>query len=61
MKLNMKYKLQTIKIYIAMLCLGSMAFFTGVPIMPKEKVAKILQANNQNIAAEVIEAADEQS
>jgi hypothetical protein len=54
-------KLQKLKIFLALVCLSSMAFLLGVPVIPKEKVEQILSANNQNVAAEVIEAADEQS
>ncbi len=43
-----------------MASIGSMAFLVGVPIVPKEQVEKILQANNQDIAAEIIQAVDEQ-
>lgn len=57
----MKLAGQKIKLYLAMICIGSMAFFTGVPVVPKEKVERILQASNQNIAAEVIQTVDEQS
>ena len=57
----MKSAWQKIKLYIAMTCIGSMAFFVGVPIVPQEKVAKILQAYDKNSAEEVIQAADEQS
>ncbi|VEP16176.1 hypothetical protein H1P_4150002 [Hyella patelloides LEGE 07179] len=37
---------------------GSMSI--GVPVIPKEKVEQILQANNQDVAADVIQAGDEQ-
>ena len=57
----MKSTFQRIKIYLAMICIGSMAFFVGVPIVPKEQIDKMLQADNQNMAAEVVEAAEEQS
>jgi hypothetical protein len=49
-------KLQKIKIFFALVCLSSMAFLLGVPVIPKEKVEQILAANNQNVAADVIEA-----
>ena len=58
---NMKSTFDKIKIYLAMICIGTMAFLVGVPVVPKEQIDKILQADNQNMAAEVIEAADEQS
>lgn len=57
----MKLTWQKIKLYVAMACIGSMAFFIGVPIVPQEKVAKILQANDRDRAAQVIQAGDEQS
>lgn len=57
----MKSTGQKIKLYLAMLCLGAMAFLTGVPIVPQEKVAKILQAHNSDAKADVIQASDEQS
>lgn len=57
----MKSTGQKIKLYLAMLCLGAMAFLTGVPIVPQEKVAKILQAHNLDAPADVIQASDEQS
>ena len=56
-----KLSWQKIKLYIAMTCIGSMAFFIGIPIVSQEKVAKILQAYDGDRAAEVIEADDEQS
>ena len=57
----MKLILQKTKLYLAMICIGSMAFLTGVPIISPEKVAKILQANNSDTAEDVIQAGDEQS
>ena len=57
----MKSTWQKIKLYLAMLCLGAMAFFTGMPIMPQEKVAKMLRAHNLDKQADVIQASDEQS
>lgn len=57
----MKLAVQKIKLYLVMICIGSMAFFTGVPVIPKEKVEQILQASNQNIAVEVNQTVDEQS
>ena len=57
----MKSTFKRIKIYLAMICIGSMAFFIGVPIVPKEQIDKMLRADNQNMAAEIVEAADEQS
>ena len=57
----MKSAWQKIKLYIAMTCIGSMAFFVGVPIVPQEKVAKILQAYDRDSVEEVIQASDEQS
>ena len=57
----MKSTWQRIKLYIAMICIGSMAFFVGVPIVPKEQVAQIIKASNQNATVEVIQAEDEQS
>ena len=57
----MKLTWQKIKLYIAMICIGSMAFFIGVPVVPQEKIAKILQAYDGDRAAEVIQADDEQS
>lgn len=44
-----------------MICIGAMAFLTGVPIVPQEKIAKILQAHNSDAKADVIQANDEQS
>lgn len=52
----MKLTWQKIKLYLAMLCIGAMAFFTGVPIVPQDKVAKILQAHNSDTKADVIQA-----
>jgi hypothetical protein len=57
----MRLTRQKIKLYLAMICISFMAFFTGVPVVPKEKVEQILEASNQNIAAEVIQTVDEQS
>jgi hypothetical protein len=57
----MRLTRQKIKLYLAMICIGFMAFFTGVPVVPKEKLKQIIEASNQNIAAEVIQAVDEQS
>lgn len=56
----MKLTFQKTKLYLALACIGSMAFLVGVPIVPQEKVEKTLKANNQNIVAEVIQASDEQ-
>ena len=56
----MKLTWKKIKLSLAMICIGSMAFFTGVPIMPQEKVAKILKAHNSDVETEVIQAGDEQ-
>ena len=56
----MKSTFDKIKIYLAMICIGTMAFFVGLPVVPKEQIDKILQAERQNITAEVIEPADEQ-
>ena len=49
-----------IKLSLAMICIGSMALFTGVPIISQEKVAKILKAHNSDVETEVVQAADEQ-
>ena len=49
------------KLYLAMICIGSMAFLTGMPIIPQEKVTKILQAHNSDVEADVIHADNEQS
>jgi hypothetical protein len=57
----MKLKLKKVKLYLAIFCIGFMAFFLGLPIVPKETIEKMLKANNQNIAAEIVEATDEQS
>ena len=57
----MKLTWKNIKQYLAMICIGSMAFFTGVPIISQEKVAKILQAQNSDVEADVIQADNEQS
>ena len=57
----MKLTWKKIKLYLAMICIGSMAFFTGVPVIPQEKVAKILQAHNSDVEADVIQADNEQS
>lgn len=56
----MKLTWQKTKLHLAMLCLGAMAFFTGVPIVSQEKAAKILQAHNSDIQGDVIQASDEQ-
>lgn len=56
----MKLTWQRAKLHLAMICIGSMAFFIGVPVVPKEKVEQIIRASNQNTAAEVIQAGDEQ-
>ena len=50
-----------IKVFTALVCIGSMALLLGVPVIPKEKVKQILQTNNQHIAADVIQADDEKS
>lgn len=57
----MRLTWQKIKLFLAMVCIGAMAFFTGVPIIPQEKVAKILSANNRHLEAKVIETDCEQS
>ena len=57
----MKLTWKKIKLSLAMICIGLMAFLTGVPIISPEKVAKILQANNSDTAEDVIQAGDEQS
>lgn len=57
----MRLTWQKLKLYIAMACIGSMAFFIGVPIVPQEKVTKILRAYDGDNAAEVIQASNEQS
>lgn len=56
----MKLSWLKIKLYLAMTCIGLMAFLVGVPIVPKEKVARIIQASNQNEITETIQAGDEQ-
>ena len=57
----MKSIWQRIKLYIAIICIGSMAFLVGLPIVPREQVARIIKASNQNTTVEVIQAEDEQS
>lgn len=57
----MRLTWQKIKLSLAIICIGAMAFLTGVPIISQEKVAKILQAHNRDVEAEVIKAGDEQS
>lgn len=57
----MRLTRQKIKLYLAIFCISFMAFFTGVPVFSKEKLKQIIEASNQNIAAEVIQAVDEQS
>ena len=56
-----KLMCKKIKLYLVLLCIGSSALFLGVPVMPKEKVEQILSANNQNKAADVLQAQDKQS
>jgi hypothetical protein len=57
----MKLKMKKVKLYLAIFSIGFMAFFLGLPIVPKETIEKALKVNKQNIAVEVVEAADEQS
>lgn len=57
----MKLVFGKIKVFTALVCIGAMALLLGVPVIPKEKVEQILQVNNQHIAADVIQADDEQS
>ena len=57
----MKLVFGKIKIFTALVCIGSMALIVGVPVISKEKVEQLLQTNNQHIAADVIQADDEQS
>ena len=57
----MKFKFKQVRLYLAMFCIGIMAFLIGLPIVPKEKIEKTLKANNQSVVVEIIEAADEQS
>jgi hypothetical protein len=52
---------QKIMLYLAIVCIGSSALFLGVPVISKEKVEQLLKANNQNVAAEVLQTQDEQS
>lgn len=56
----MKITVQKIKLYLAMFCIGAMAFLVGVPVVPKEKVARIIEASRENVTVEVIQK-DEQS
>ena len=48
------------KIYLAMFFIGLMALFTGVPIIPEEKIEQILQAHNQDLASDVADVDYEQ-
>ena len=57
----MKLAWQRAKLYLAMICIGLMAFLTGVPMVSEEKVEQIIQASNHNNVAEEIQAEDEQS
>lgn len=57
----MKLMCQKIMLYLAIVCIGSSALFLGVPVISKEKVEQLLKANNQNVAAEVLQTQDEQS
>ena len=56
----MKLAWQKVKLYVAMTCIGLMAFFVGVPVIPEEKVARIIQADNQNEITETIQSSNEQ-
>jgi hypothetical protein len=56
----MKLILQKIKFYLSLICIGLIALL-GIPAMPKENIEKIIQANIQNMASDVIQAEDEQS
>ena len=56
----MQVVLKKIKFYLALFCIGSMATLIGVPIISQEKIEQIIQAKNQDVAAEVEQASDEQ-
>ena len=56
----MKAILKKIKFCLALFCIGSMAALLGVPIISQEKIEQIIQSNNQDVAAEVEQASDEQ-
>jgi energy-converting hydrogenase Eha subunit A len=56
----MKISFQKIKLFLALICICLMAQILGIPVIPQEKLAKILQTNDRNIAADVIQAGDEQ-
>lgn len=56
----MKLSIKNIKLCLALVCVCSMASIVGVPVIPKEKIEQIIRADNQNVAAEVAQARDEQ-
>lgn len=56
----MQVILKKIKFCLALFCIGSMAAIIGVPVISQEKIEQIIQAENQDVAAEVEQASDEQ-
>lgn len=52
--------LKKLKLCLALLCIGSMAALIGVPVISQEKLDQIIRANNQDVAAEVAQAPNEQ-
>ncbi|NEQ45014.1 MAG: hypothetical protein F6K00_16205 [Leptolyngbya sp. SIOISBB] len=56
----MQVILKKMKFYLVLCCIGSMAGLIGVPIISQEKIEQIIQARNQDVAAEVEQASDEQ-
>ena len=56
----MKVILKKIKFCLTLFCIGSMAALIGVPVISQEKIEQIIQAENQDVAAEVEHASDEQ-
>ncbi len=59
-KQPMQAILKKIQFCLALFCIGSMAALIGVPIVSQEKIEQIIQAKNQDVAAEVEQASDEQ-
>ncbi len=48
--------IKKIKLCLALFCIGSMATLLGIPVIPKDKIEQIIQANNPNVAVEVVQA-----
>lgn len=56
----MQVLLKKLRFCLALFCIGSMAALLGVPVIPQEKIEQIIQAKNQDVAAEVEQASNEQ-